>query len=128
VQPTVDVLAIIWLTVLGLSHLVRPREWIDFFTRLRDGGDAGVFAVAILHLIPGTLIAAAHNRWTWPAVVLTVVGWGWITKGSLYVLFPAVGRWSLATVRAGREKRFRGAGLVLLAIAGLLLWGAVARP
>lgn len=122
VHQTAEIFAALWLAVLGLSHLARPRQWIEFFARLRDAGDAGVFAVAILHLVPGTLIAATHNVWTWPAVVLTIVGWGWITKASLYFLFPAAGRWGLSTVRPGREAGFRCAGIVLLAIAGLLAW------
>jgi hypothetical protein len=122
VQQTAEIFAVLWLAVLGLSHLARPREWIEFFTRLRDAGDAGVFAVAILHLVPGTLIAATHNVWTGPAIVLTIVGWAWIAKASLYFLFPAAGRWGLSTVRPGREAGFRWAGVVLLAVAGLLAW------
>ena len=45
---SLEVLAVIQFAVLGLSHVVQPRAWAEFFTWLRERGDAGVFAYAFL--------------------------------------------------------------------------------
>ena len=61
-ERAVQIYAIINLTVIGISHVVRPRVWVDFFVFLRERGEAGVFAVALLNLIFGSIIVAFHNR------------------------------------------------------------------
>ena len=60
-ERAVEIYAIINLTVIGISHVVRPRVWIDFFIVLRERGEAGVFAVAFLNLIFGSIVVAWPN-------------------------------------------------------------------
>ncbi len=35
-ESAVQIYTIINLTVMGISHLVRPRVWVDFFVFLRE--------------------------------------------------------------------------------------------
>jgi len=49
-EQAVQILAIIHLSVMGVSHLVLHREWVAFFVFLRSKGTAGVFANGFLSL------------------------------------------------------------------------------
>ena len=42
-ERSVEVLAIILFGVLGLSHILQPRAWVEFFILLRGKGEAGAF-------------------------------------------------------------------------------------
>src|SRR2546421_258749 len=77
--------------LIGLSHVLRPRVWVEFFIVLRERGEAGVFAVGTLNLIFGSIIVAFHNRWTGIPLVLTVVGWANVVKAVIYFTLPAFG-------------------------------------
>src|SRR5215213_10795593 len=90
-EHAVQIYAIVNLTVIGISHVVRPRVWVDFFVVLRERGEAGVFAVAILNLIFGSIVVAFHNVWSGIPVVLTVLGWANVIKALMYFVFPALG-------------------------------------
>src|SRR5215213_11691199 len=90
-EHAVQIYAIVNLTVIGISHVVRPRVWVDFFVVLRERGEAGVFAVAILNLVFGSIIVAFHNVWSGIPVVLTLLGWANVVKALMYFVFPAVG-------------------------------------
>src|SRR3954467_3715120 len=90
-EHAVQIYAIINLTVIGISHVVRPRVWVDFFVVLRDRGEAGVFAVALFKLIFGSIIVAFHNVWSGIPLVLTALGWANVIKALLYLTFPVIG-------------------------------------
>jgi len=47
--------------VIGVSHVVQPRAWVDFFVWLRGKGHAGVFANGFLSLWFGGLIVEATS-------------------------------------------------------------------
>src|SRR3954467_6834377 len=90
-ERAVEFYAIVNFTVIGISHVLRPRMWVDFFVVLRERGEAGVFAVAALNLIFGSIIVAFHNRWSGIPLVLTVVGWANVVKAMIYFAFPGFG-------------------------------------
>ena len=73
-EQAVQIFAIVNFVVIGLSHIVQPRVWVEFFVFLRERGEAGAFATALLSLIFGSIIVAFHNVWTRIPAVLTVVG------------------------------------------------------
>ena len=49
-ERSVQLLAILQLTVLGLSHIAAPKAWADFFIALRQRGASGVLVVGLLSL------------------------------------------------------------------------------
>ena len=124
-EHAVQIYAIINLIVIGMSHVVRPRVWIDFFVFLRERGEAGVFAVAILNLIFGSIIVAFHNVWSGIPLVLTVVGWTSVIKALLYFTFPAVVLRKLQSLSHERANLVVVGGIFFLLLAGVLgyhLW------
>ncbi len=74
-ERAIQVFAMINLVAIGLSHVVQPRVWAEFFVALRDKGDRGVFVVGFMSLAFGSLIVAFHNVWLGLPMVLTILGW-----------------------------------------------------
>jgi hypothetical protein len=125
-ERAVQIYAIINLTVIGISHVVRPRVWVDFFVFLRERGEAGVFAVAVLNLIFGSIIVAFHNVWSGIPLALTVLGWANVAKALIYFVFPAFGLRKLQALSHERARLVSGGGFIFLLLAGILgyhVWG-----
>lgn len=119
-ERAVEIYAIINLTVIGISHVVRPRVWIDFIVVLRERGEAGVFAVAFLNLIFGSIIVAFHNVWLGIPMALTVLGWANVVKALLYFAFPAFGLRKLQFLSHDRANLVVVGGILFLVLAGCL--------
>ena len=119
-EHAVQIYAIINLTVIGISHVVRPRVWVDFFVFLRERGEAGVFAAALLNLIFGSIIVAFHNVWSGMPLVLTVWGWANVVKALIYFAFPAFGLRKLQSLSHERANVVVGGGILFLLLAGVL--------
>ena len=122
---SVEIFVAVQCLVIGLSHLVQPHAWVDFFERLRGWGHAGVFANGFLSLGFGAMIVAFHNVWHGLAAVLTVVGWAQIAKALVCFIAPRKGLRSLERVSIERAREFRVGGVVLLVIGGLSAYLAV---
>ena len=116
-EEAIQIFVLIQMVVMGLSHLLRPKVWIDFFVRLRDWGEPGVFAVGFLSLIFGSIVVAFHNVWQGLPMLVTILGWLHVAKGLVYFTFPAVGLKGLAQVKEGEPWRYVVAGVALLAVA-----------
>jgi hypothetical protein len=119
-ERAIQIYAIINFVVIGLSHALRPRVWVEFFAFLKERGEAGVFAAAFLSLIFGSIIVAFHNVWTGIPVILTVLGWAQVAKALLYFTFPAFGFRKLQIPSPERAHLFVYPGLVFLLLAALL--------
>jgi hypothetical protein len=119
VERATQVFAAVNFVVIGLSHMVQPGVWVDFFVMLRARGHAGVFVNGMLSLLVGSIIVAFHNVWSGYAMALTIVGWGQVFKGLLSLTVPSIGLRTLARVSVDRAFEFVAAGAVLLII-GLL--------
>ena len=121
-ETAVQVLAIIHFTIVGLSHLIQPRPWAEFFIRLRQQGTTGVFVVAFMSLWFGSIIVAFHNVWSGIPMVLTIIGWAQLVKAFTYFCFPAYGLKRISYVEPERAYLYSVAGVVLLVLAGLLAY------
>lgn len=128
-EPTlaraVEIAMAVSFFVLGLSHMLQPRAWIRFFVLLHSKGEAGIFFNAFLHLIPGILIVSFHNIWSGIPVVLTVIGWGYVIKSSIYFVAPQLGVRALGTINDNSGKKFIVAGVMLLVLSALLTYSLV---
>ena len=60
---------------VGLSHVLRPKGWAEWFRQLRERGEPGAFVNGMMSLSFGSLIVGFHGtQWSgWPALV-TFVG------------------------------------------------------
>jgi hypothetical protein len=119
-ETAIERLAVLCLTIIGLSHIAQPRGWAEFFIYLRSKGVVGVFATAFIHLPLGALVVSFHNTWTGIPALLTVLGWCWVIKSTLYFVLPKVGLWSLARVNVEKSHHFVFAGVVLLVLAAII--------
>ncbi|MFP5287028.1 MAG: hypothetical protein ACLGI9_14905 [Thermoanaerobaculia bacterium] len=124
-ERAVQVFAVIQFIIIGLSHTLRPRQWVDFFAFLRERGEAGVFAAAFLSLLFGSIVVAFHNVWSGLPIVLTVIGWAQVLKAFLYFVFPAFGLRKLQIPSHERAYQFVYPGIVFLVLAAVLVYHLV---
>jgi len=116
-ERAVEWFVAITAVVVGLSHLLRPRDWAEAFRWLHGLGRPGAFANGGLSLVPGAAVVAGHGSWAWPGAILTAFGWLMILKAVLCFLAPDKALRSME--RGSRSPRgFVAGGLLLLAIAG----------
>lgn len=120
VAHSVQFLAALHLLVMGLSHILHPQVWTRFFLLLQRQGTSGSFIHGFITFGFGTLIVAFHDVWTGIPLLLTVLGWLYVLKGTIVFLLPELGRRSLGLVRAERARMFVAPGVVLTSL-GLLL-------
>ena len=125
-ERAIEYFAVINCIVIGLSHVVQPRAWAEFFIWLRAKGAAGSFANGFLSLSFGSLIVGFHNVWVGVPAVLTVLGWAQVVKSVVAFVHPEAGLRSMARVTPENAWHFVVPGVVLLAIGGLLAYHLVA--
>src|SRR3982751_3482160 len=109
-ERSVEVLAIILFGVIGLSHILQPRAWVEFFMLLRGNGEAGAFVDGFLNLPVAGLIVVFHNIWSGIPVVLTLVGWGLLIKSLIRFCAPRQALRMMARVSVERSWEFQVAG------------------
>ena len=125
-ERSVEVLAIILFGITGLSHILQPKAWVEFFTLLRDKGEPGAFVDGFLNLPVGGVIVGFHNAWSGIPLVLTLVGWGLLIKSLIRFCAPRQALRIMARVSLERAWEFQVAGAGLVALAGLLGYGVYA--
>jgi hypothetical protein len=125
-ERSVEVLAIILFGIIGLSHILQPRAWVDFFTLLRDKGEPGAFVDGFLNLPVAGIIVGFHNTWSGIPLVLTLVGWALLIKSLIRFCAPAQAVKIMARVSLERAWEFQVAGAGLMALAGLVAYGIYA--
>ena len=125
-ERSVEVLAIILLAVVGLSHFLQPKAWAEYFILLRGKGEAGAFVDGLVNLPLAAVIIGFHNIWSGIPVVLTLVGWGLLIKSLIRFCAPKLGLRVMARVSVERAWEFQVAGAGLLALGGLLAYGIYA--
>ena len=90
-ETAVETLAAICILVTGLSHIIQPRVWSEFFIMLRKKGKVGSILAGLLHFPLGVIIVALHNVWHGLPIVVTIVGWGFLLESVLYLVYPEHG-------------------------------------
>ena len=122
-ERSVEVLAVILSGVMGLSHILQPKAWAEFFIRLRDKEEAGAFVDGFLNLPLAGFIIGFHNVWSGIPLVLTLLGWGLLIKSLIRFCAPKQALRLIARVSLERSWEFQIAGTFLVALAGLLGYG-----
>ena len=121
-ERAIELLALIQFLVLGLSHMLQPGAWVEFFVWLREKGRAGVLAHGIMSLWFGSIVLAFHNVWSGLPAVLTVLGCAYVLKAVVCFLFPEAGLRSLNRVSQKRAWEFVAAGAFFVAVGGMLAY------
>jgi hypothetical protein len=123
----VQFIMLVACTILGVSHIVRPALWIEFFGQVHAQGAPGVVIRTFLfELWPALAIVTLHQVWWGPGIVLTLYGWVQLAKVTISMLAPNVGLRSLALARIG-DRAFQIGGVMLLVVGAsagaALFWG-----
>ena len=125
-ERSVEVLAVILFGVVGLSHILQPTAWAEFFILLRGKSEPGAFIDGLVNLPLAGGIIAFHNIWSGISIVLTLVGWGLLIKSLIRFCAPKLGLRMMARVSVERSWEFQAAGAVLVVLAGVLGYGVYA--
>jgi len=103
--------------IMGLSHIVQPGLWRDFFMRLHAFGPPAIIVrTFMLELLPASLIVALHQVWSGTAMIVTIYGHLLLVKIAVSQVIPAFGMRSLSMAEKYGKFGFRFAGLVLMGL------------
>jgi hypothetical protein len=125
-------IAVEWLValcflVMGLSHILQPRAWAEFFIRFREKGAVGSLQLGLLHLPLALLIVAFHNIWQGVPLLVTLIGWSQLLKSFLYLVYPRHGLRMLGFVSIQQSWRFVVAGIFSVALSALIATSLATR-
>lgn len=114
------------LFLIGLSHVVQPRLWRDYFLKLKDTGVAGII-IAMYTLPQGLLIVLGHNIWVLDIpVIITICGWGMTLKSIIYALLPNRAE-AVIPVGANAHLKYARGGALMIPVSLLLIWHSFFR-
>ena len=125
-ERSVEVLAVVLSGVLGLSHILQPKAWAEFFILLRGKRETGAFVDGFLNLPLAGAIIAFHNVWSGIPAVLTLVGWCLLIKSLIRFWAPKVALRMMERVSVERSWEFQVAGAGLVVLAAFLGYGVYA--
>ncbi len=125
-ERSVEILAVVLFGVTGLSHLLQPKAWVEFFIFLRNKGAAGAFVDGFLNLAMASIIIAFHRVWSGIPAVLTLVGWCLLIKSLIRFCTPKLALRVMARVSMERAWEFQVAGAGLMVLAGVFAYGVYA--
>lgn len=118
----IERLVAISFLVIGLSHILQPRAWVEFFIRFREKGAVGSLQLGLFHLPLALLIVSFHNIWHGLPLVVTLVGWGQLLKSFLYLIYPKHGLKMLSVLSVERSWQFILGGVFAIAISGVIFF------
>ncbi|MEJ7595509.1 MAG: hypothetical protein WKF77_28675 [Planctomycetaceae bacterium] len=127
-ERAIEVFAAVNFFVIGLSHIFQRSAWVEYFAKLHSLGRLGPFAEGFLYLNIGTLIVSFHNVWTFPEVVLTLIGWSQVLKALLRFVAPAIVIRVYERMRPERAWQIQMAGGFLLALSAFFVFVAFKEP
>lgn len=87
-EQSIQLMAGVCFLVLGLSYMLRPKDWIAWVDNLQSKGRRGSLSLGIFVLVLGSFIVAFHPVWQGIPLVLTLLGILATIKGTMLVLFP----------------------------------------
>jgi hypothetical protein len=126
-EIAVEKLAVICFFLIGISHIVQPRAWAEFFIRLRGERDDRQFHQCVdpfpawgAHCSVSQCVAR-HSRNSNGAGVCVGI------KRFYLFRFPRHGLKVMERVRLERAWEFVVAGILIVAVGGLLLFSLVSR-
>ncbi len=120
-ETSIEKLVAILFLVTGLSHILQPRVWAEFFIMIREKGEAGSFLNGLVHFPLGAFIVSFHNVWHGLPLVVTLIGWGLVLKSLIYLTYPKHGVKMLGRISVEKSREFVAAGVFAIAISGLSL-------
>src|SRR5258705_7070756 len=105
--------------LIGLSHLLQPGRWSEFFSWLR-ARSFGAFIVIIYTLPVAVVIIAFHNDWDLrPAFFVTIAGWIMLVKCVIYALYPS--SFNRVATKGASNKGIAIAGIIAIVLSAAII-------
>ena len=123
-ERAIQIFASVNFFVIGISHIFQPSAWVEYFAKLHSLGRLGAYAEGFLLLNFGALIVSFHNVWTFPEVILTLIGWVQVLKGLLRFVAPTAVLRMYARMGAHRAWQIQMAGGLSIALAAFFAFHA----
>ncbi len=109
------------LVLVGLSQIYITDQWQRYYHWLSDLGAPGVRLNGLISLAIGSPIVIYHNVWSGPPILLTLMGWLFLSESALCLFAPGAGLAGLAEVEESvRSRIIRGTGAAFIVIGGVL--------
>lgn len=114
------------LLAVGLSHLVQPRLWANYFIKIKETGVAGI--IIGMYTFPlGLLIVLGHNVWVLDVpVIITVFGWGMTIKSLIYMFAPRMAERAIPD-GADAPRKYALGGAFIIPVSLLLVYHSFFR-
>jgi len=120
---TIQALLALPFLVIGISHILQPRMWIEFFTYLHGLGPTGVLLRTFgIELVPAVAIITFHFVWSGPEIMISVYGVLLAIKVTLSLLVPSIGLRSLSLADRTRRVSLAVAGVLLVTLSAVCFW------
>src|SRR5687767_2582702 len=124
-ENAIELIAGINFLAIGLSHVLRPHDWVEWFAQLRAKGAPGAFINGMMSLSLGALIVGFHGtQWAGWSGIVTFVGWAQVVKGTVHVCFPAYSLRSMAMVSPDKYRRIAWAGGLMIPLAVAMIFAS----
>jgi len=125
VTQSIELFTAINLGVIGLSHFLQPKIWVELFVFLHAKKNVGNIVNALIALGVGSIILSFHFVWSWPKVLVTVYGLSQVLKGLIYLIQPSIGIASIGKVTMEKSNKFRWVGSVMVILALIIVYGLI---
>jgi uncharacterized protein YjeT (DUF2065 family) len=119
-QRAIEIFAELNFAIVGLSLLLRPRAWAQFFAWMIREGEAGAVIYGLFCVLWGSLIVSFHREGFGILVILPVFGTIQVLEGILFLLAPAAGLRLMGLFTETGQGRLRLLGLIAVAMAATI--------
>ena len=121
-ETSIEKLVALNFFVIGLSHILAPRAWVEFFLMLREKKEVGSLINGFVHFPLGAFIISFHNVWHGIPMIVTIIGWGLTFKSTLYFVWPRHGVRVLQTVKLDRNWPFVAGGALSVLLSAVIFY------
>jgi hypothetical protein len=119
-QHAIEIFALLNFAIVGLSLVLRPGAWAQFFLWMRREGQAGAVIYGLLCVLWGSLIVSFHPDRHGILLVLPAFGVLQMLEGLIFLVLPEFGLRLMAIFTGGGLALIRLLGLIALALAVLI--------
>jgi len=119
-QRAIETFAELNFAIIGLSLLLQPHAWAQFFAWMRREGEAGAVIYGLFCVLWGSLIVSFHREWTGILVILPIFGSIQVLEGVVFLLAPAAGLRLMGLFQENNLGLFRLLGLIAVVMAGII--------
>ena len=118
---SIELMTGIVLLVLGLSFVVRTKDWIAWLEDVRQDQRYRALPIGAFALLLSTFMFAFHRVWSGVFMIVTVIGALGIVEAMFYLIFPGSLCRILTVIAPFYALMLRFFGVIFLIIAFLIL-------